>query len=207
MTQPRLLSVNVGSVREVAWRGEIVTTGIWKTPVAERVDVRGVNLAGDDQADRTVHGGVDKAVYAYAREDYDFWREHDGVETTPGLFGENLTVDGIDLSAALSGERWAVGSTILEVAQPRLPCFKLGIRMDDPHFPRRFQRVGRMGAYLRIVREGDVGEGDAVDVVSRPEHGVTLQGMVRALHDRSSAEALRRVERLPAFWRQVAARP
>jgi MOSC domain-containing protein YiiM len=207
MTQARLLSVNVGTVREVSWRGETVTTGIWKSPVVGRVAVRGVNLAGDDQADRTVHGGADKAVYAYAREDYDFWREHEEIDTAPGMFGENLTVEGIDLSAARPGERWAVGTTILEVAQPRLPCFKLGIRMSDAHFPRRFQRVGRMGAYLRIVREGEVGAGDAVEVISRPDHGVTLQGMVRALHDRSSAEALRRVERLPAFWRQVTARP
>src|SRR5215208_5486499 len=99
---PRVLSVNVGTVREVAWRGETVTTGIWKESVAGRVAVRGVNLAGDDQADRTVHGGVDKAVYAYAREDYDYWRDHEGVETSPGLFGENLTLEGLELSAALA---------------------------------------------------------------------------------------------------------
>jgi len=202
----RVLSVNVGTVREVAWRGEIVTTGIWKEPVAGRVAVRGVNLAGDDQADRTVHGGIDKAVYAYAREDYDYWREREGVETSPGLFGENLTVEGLDLSTALAGERWIVGSTMLEVAQPRLPCFKLGLRMSDSRFPRLFQRVGRMGAYLRILREGDVGAGDLVQVVSRPGHGVTLRDMVHALHDPVSAEQLRRVERLPAFWRQVAQR-
>ena len=201
-----MLSVNVGAVRAVQCRGEIVSTGIWKEPVAGRVAVRGVNLAGDDQADRTVHGGPDKAVYAYAREDYDFWHEHERVVTTPGLFGENLTVEGIDLSAALTGERWSVGTTVLEVAQPRLPCFKLGIRMNDPRFPRRFQHVGRMGAYLRIVREGDVGAGDAVEVMSRPDHGVTLQSMVRALHDRASADALLRVEQLPHFWRQVAER-
>jgi len=203
---PRVLSVNVGTVREVAWRGETVTTGIWKESVAGRVAVRGVNLAGDDQADRTVHGGVDKAVYAYAREDYDYWRDHEGVETSPGLFGENLTLEGLELSAALAGERWKVGTTVLEVAQPRLPCFKLGIRLSDPRFPRRFQHVGRMGAYLRIVSEGDVGAGDAVEIVSRPDHGVTLQHMVRALHDPASAEALWRVERLPVFWRQVADR-
>jgi MOSC domain-containing protein YiiM len=202
----RVLSVNVGAVRTVTWRGETVTTGIWKQPVAGRVALRGVNLAGDDQADRSVHGGVDKAVYAYAREDYDFWREHEGIETPAGLFGENLTVEGLDLSSAVAGERWTVGSTVLEVAQPRLPCFKLGIRLSDPRFPRLFQRVARMGAYLRIIREGDVGAGDAVEVASRPGHGVTLQRMVRALHDPQSAEALWRVERLPEFWRQVADR-
>lgn len=202
----RVLSVNVGAIREVLWRGELVTTAIWKHPVQGRVALRGVNLDGDDQADRQVHGGRDKAVYAYAREDYDAWHDVHGVATAHGLFGENLTVEGIDLSQAVIGERWEVGSAILEIAQPRLPCFKLGIRMDDPRFPRRFQAEGRMGAYLRIEREGDVGAGDAIAVVSRPDHGVTLGDMVAALHDPSKADLLRRVQGLPAFWRRVAAR-
>lgn len=200
----RVLSVNVGAVREVEWRGEIVTTAIWKAPVAGRVAIRGVNLDGDDQADRGVHGGPNKAVYSYAREDYDIWRERHGVATAPGLFGENLTVEGLDLVHALVGERWEVGSALLEVAQPRLPCFKLGMRMGDARFPKRFQAEGRMGAYLRIVREGDVGAGDAITVVSRPEHGVTLADMVAALHDRSKADVLARVPGLPGFWQRVA---
>jgi MOSC domain-containing protein YiiM len=199
-----VLSVNVGAIREVLWRGEIVSTAIWKHPVDGRVALRGVNFVGDDQADRQVHGGRDKAVYAYAREDYDAWREIHGVATTAGLFGENLTTDGVDLSQAIVGERWEVGSAILEIAQPRLPCFKLGIRMDDPRFPRRFQTEGRMGAYFRIVREGDVGAGDAIAIVSRPEHGVTLADMVGALHDPSKADLLGRVQGLPAFWRRYA---
>src|SRR6185369_13323010 len=131
MATPRVLSVNVGRAREVEWRGEMITTAIWKTPVTRRVALRGVNLAGDDQADRTVHGGPDKAVYAYAREDYDYWRTTEGLDVEPALFGENLTTEGVDLSAALIGERWSVGSTVLEVAQIRLPCFKLGIRLGD----------------------------------------------------------------------------
>jgi MOSC domain-containing protein YiiM len=203
-TAPRVISVNVGAVREVRWREEIVTTAIWKHPVAGRVAIRGVNLDGDDQADREVHGGKDKAVYAYAREDYDAWREGHGVEVVPGLFGENLTVEGLDLVHALVGERWEVGTTLLEVAQPRLPCFKLGIRMNDARFPRRFQAEGRMGAYLRIIREGDVGAGDSITVVARPDHGVTLADMVAALHDRSKADTLARVRDLPAFWRRFA---
>src|SRR4051812_40165888 len=154
MTTPRVISVNVGAIRQVEWRGRLVTTGIWKYPVEGRVGVRGVNVDGDDQADRTVHGGPDKAVYAYSREDYDFWQEVEGVETSPGLFGENLTVEGLDLSAALVGERWRVGSTLLEVAQPRLPCFKLGIRLGDPRFPKRFKVASRMGAYPRIIEAG-----------------------------------------------------
>ena len=204
MTPPRILSLNVGAVREVAWNGRRVTTGIWKHPVDGRVALRGVNFAGDDQADREVHGGPDKAVYAYAREDYDVWRDTHGVATEPGLFGENLTTDGIDLVTAIVGERWRVGSTTLEVAQPRLPCFKLGIRMGDPLFPKRFQRAGRMGAYLRVVEEGDVGAGDTIVVVDRPAHAVTLGDMLRALTEADARAALRGVPRLPAFWRRVA---
>ena len=203
-TAPRVLSVNVGLVREVEWRGREVATAIWKHPVAGRVALRGVNFAGDDQADRSVHGGPDKAVYAYAREDYDFWRDEEGMETPPGLFGENLTVEGLDLSGAVVGERWSVGSTVLEVAQPRLPCFKLGIRMGDQRFLKRFLAALRMGAYLRVVREGDVGAGDPVHVADRPAHGVTLRAMTEALQDPEKAGALLRVPRLPEFWRQVA---
>ena len=201
---PRVISVNVGAARDVEWRGEVVRTGIWKYAVDGRVALRGVNLDGDDQADRTVHGGPDKAVYAYAREDYNVWRDEHGIDTTPGLFGENLTLEGVDLSSAIAGERWSVGSTVLEVSQPRLPCYKLGIRMGDARFPKRFQAVGRMGAYLRVVREGDVGAGDTLEIVSRPDHGVTLRDFVLALRDRSKAESLMRVARLPPFWRQVA---
>jgi MOSC domain-containing protein YiiM len=204
VTVPRVLSVNVGSIRAIEWRGGIVTTGIWKHPASGRVALRGVNFAGDDQADRTAHGGPDKAVYAYAREDYEFWREQEGIETSIGLFGENLTLEGIDLSSALVGERWSVGSALLEVAQPRLPCYKLGIRMGDPYFVRRFLRAQRMGAYLRIVREGDIGAGDAVHVTERPGHDVTLRMMTQALDDPEKAVKLRGVGRLPAFWRQVA---
>jgi MOSC domain-containing protein YiiM len=203
-TTPRVLSVNVGAPRDVEWRGTIVRTAIWKYPVAGRVPLLGVNFAGDDQADRTVHGGPDKAVYAYAREDYDFWRAHEGLEASPALFGENLTVEGLDLSAALVGERWRVGSALLEVAQIRLPCAKLGVRLADPRFPKRFQAAGRMGAYLRVIEEGDVGAGDAIDVVTRPDHGVTLGTMLRALDDDEAARALPRAGYLPRFWTRIA---
>jgi MOSC domain-containing protein YiiM len=206
VTTARVVSVNVGAIRQVEWEGEVVSTAIWKSPVRERIALRGVNLAGDEQADRTVHGGHDKAVYAYSQEDYDFWREEHGVETRPGLFGENLTVDGIDLSAAIVGERWRVGSCLLGVTQPRLPCYKLGMRMGDPYFPRRFQAAMRMGAYFRVIEEGDIGVNDAIAVVERPTHGVTLHTMVGALHDPVKARALREVEDLPGFWRRVADR-
>ena len=203
-TLPRVLSVNVGSVRTIEWRGRAVTTGIWKHPATGRVALRGVNFDGDDQADRTVHGGPDKAVYAYAREDYDFWRDIEGVETSPGLFGDNLTTLGLDLTRAVVGERWSVGSAVLEIAQPRLPCYKLGIRLGDSLFPKRFMSVTRLGAYLRIVSEGDVGANDEVRVSDTPRHGVTLGDMAEALRSPEKAAALRSVPRLPEFWRQVA---
>jgi MOSC domain-containing protein YiiM len=202
---PRVVSVNVGSIREVAWHGTIVRTGIWKTPIGARaVPVRGVNLVGDDQADRRVHGGADKAVYAYAEEDYRYWADEEGVRTQPGLFGENLTVRGLELRNAVVGERWRIGTTLLEVAQPRLPCFKLGIRMDDPDFPRRFLAAARLGAYFRIIEEGELRAGDAIDVVDRPDHGITLGHMVEAMRDRGRAAALLRAPRLPDFWRRLA---
>ncbi len=204
MISARVLSVNVGAIRRVEWRGAEVTTAIWKTPVEGRVALRGVNFEGDDQADRTVHGGLHKAVYAYATEDYDFWRDAAGMETSPGLFGENLTVQGLDLSSAIVGERWTVGSTVLEVAQPRLPCYKLGIRVGDQHFLKRFMIARRLGAYLRVVQEGDVGAGDGVDVIEKPAHGITLRSMTDALRDRRKAAALLEVSVLPPFWRRVA---
>jgi MOSC domain-containing protein YiiM len=161
--------------------GRTVWTAIWKRPVEGRVPLQGVNLAGDDQADRSVHGGPDKAVYAYGAEDTDWWEAELGRPLGAGAFGENLTVRGVPVSEAVIGERWAVGSTLLEVAQPRLPCFKLGLRMDDPRFLARFAAAGRPGAYLRVIREGDIGAGDAVEVAGRPEHGVTSALVSRAI--------------------------
>jgi MOSC domain-containing protein YiiM len=206
VNEAHVVSVNVGSVREVVWRDELVTTAIWKTPVSGRVALRGVNFAGDDQADRTVHGGVDKAVYAYSLEDYAHWRGAGLRDAGPALFGENLTTEGIDLSAVVAGEQWSVGSAILEAAQPRLPCFKLGIRVGDSHFPRRFLAALRMGAYFRIVQEGDVGAGDAIRVITRPAHGVTLRDMAASLQDPGKAAALLQITKLPSFWRHVATR-
>lgn len=194
-------SVNVGAIREVEWRGEHVPTGIWKRPVDGPVAVRGVNLAGDDQADRRVHGGPDKAVYAYAIEDYAWWAGQEAFTVHPGLFGENLTTEGIDLSAARAGDRWCVGTTLLEVAQPRLPCFKLGIRVGDSTFLKRFQAAHRPGAYLRIIEEGVVTAGDAVAVVSRPDHEVTMALMAGSITDRTKRAAVLKAPQIPAHWR------
>jgi MOSC domain-containing protein YiiM len=174
-------SVNVGTPRLVQTRRGGVLTSIWKSPVEGRIPLRGVNLDGDDQADRTVHGGPDKAVYAYAAEDIEAWEAELGTALGSAPFGENLTVRGLPVSEAVIGERWAVGSALLEIAQPRLPCFKLGLRMGDPLFPKRFAAADRPGAYLRIVGEGDIGAGDRIEVVSRPAHGVTSALVARAL--------------------------
>lgn len=155
-------------------------TAIWKAPVSGPVAVRGVNLDGDDQADRAVHGGPDKAVYAYGLDDYAWWQGELGRDLSPGTFGENLTIDGMAVSASVVGERWSVGSAVLEVSQPRIPCGKLGIRMGDPRFPRRFARAGRPGAYLRIAVEGSLQSGDEVKVLHRPAHGLTVAAVARA---------------------------
>ena len=169
-----LISVNVGRPRPVGERrGHPVLSAIFKQPVEGRVRVAGVNLAGDEQADRSVHGGPEKAVYAYAREDIDWWENIHG-DLTNGCFGENLTTQGIDVSGAIIGERWRVGTVVLEICQPRLPCSKLGIRFNDLRMVKAFARASRPGGYLRIVEEGELGTGDEIEIVARPDHGITV---------------------------------
>jgi len=171
----RVLFVNVGRPQQVSVRrGRPVMSAIGKAPVEGRVRVEGVNVVGDDQGDRRVHGGPDKAVYAYASEDAAWWAAELGREIVPGMFGENLTTEGVEVSGAVVGERWRVGTVELEVCQPRIPCFKLGIRFGDPLMVRRFGEASRPGAYLRILREGELGAGDAVEILDRPAHGVTV---------------------------------
>jgi MOSC domain-containing protein YiiM len=178
----RLLSVNVGRPQPVGLRrGRTVKSAIGKAPVDGRVRVAGVNVDGDDQADRRVHGGPDKAVYAYAREDTAWWEGELGRDLGPAAFGENLTVEGVDVSGAVIGERWRLGTVELEVCQPRFPCFKLGLRFGDPQMLRRFTLAERPGAYLRIVREGEIGAGDAIAVEDRPAHGITIALVARAV--------------------------
>ena len=203
----RLISVNVGTPREIEWLGRRETTSIWKAPIEGRVAVRGVNVAGDDQADREVHGGPDKAVYAYAREDSDWWERELGRALEHGNFGENLTVSGIDVTAAVVGERWEVGSTVLEVAQPRIPCWKLGARMADPSFPVHFAAAGRPGAYLRIIEEGEIGAGDEIRVGDKPGHGLTVGDVARIYHqERNRCAQLLRAPELAEGWQEWALR-
>jgi MOSC domain-containing protein YiiM len=178
----RVLSVNVGRPRQVAvQRGRPVMSAIGKAAVDGRVRVAGVNLDGDDQADRRVHGGADKAVYSYAWEDTLWWSQELGRELPPGMFGENLTVEGVDVTGAVVGERWRIGTVELEVCQPRLPCAKLGYRFGDRQMVKRFALAGRPGAYLRIVTEGELGAGDEVHISHRPAHAVTVAQVSRAI--------------------------
>jgi MOSC domain-containing protein YiiM len=203
-----VVSVNVGAPRVVQWAGRQVETAIWKEPVRGRVTLADVNLAGDGQADRRVHGGADKAVYAYAVEDYRWWASELGEPLPAGTFGENLTTTGVDLAATVVGEVWAVGTARLAVTQPRLPCFKLGIRMGDAGFVERFEQARRHGVYLRVVHEGDIGAGDSIELVSRPDHRLTAAAIVD-VYDAPTPEGLGRLvdtPGVPESWRSWAER-
>ncbi len=187
-----VVSVNVGTPRDVEWAGRTVRTAIWKAPTDQRVRVEHDNLAGDRQADLRVHGGPDKAVYAYAAEDYRWWEERLGAPLDPGTFGENLTTEGLELDSAVIGEVWAIGTAVVQVAQTRQPCFKLGIRMGDAGFVEEFDRARRFGVYLRIMENGDVGVGDGISLLSRPTHGMTAAMFAETL-DSHDTRAIRRL--------------
>ena len=202
----KILSVNVGGVREFEYGGRPARSGIWKAPAVGRIAARGVNLAGDDQADRKAHGGPDKVVYAYAVEDARWWAQEIGRPLAYGELGENLTTEGIEVNDALVGERWQVGTLVLEVSEPRIPCWRLGVRMNDTMFPRRFTEALRPGPYLRIVVEGDVGAGDEIRVVERPDHDLTIRDVCRIYaRDNAEVERLLTIPRMSESWRRWAA--
>jgi len=203
----RVVSVNVGRPREVQWHGREVTTAIWKEPVAGRHRVIGVNIDGDDQADRRVHGGPTKAIYVYSARDYDWWQDELEQPLVPGTFGENLTITGLDPASAVIGERWSIGSATARVTEPRIPCFKLGIRMGDAAFVDRFAQAARPGTYLAIEAPGDVGAGDDIQLVDRPAHGVTVGMVERAYHGEPALiPVLIDVDDLSESWRGWASR-
>jgi MOSC domain-containing protein YiiM len=203
---PKVEAVNVGKPRPIQrGNGNVETSAIWKEPVSGRVAVRGVNIEGDDQADRRVHGGPDRAIYAYAAEDTDWWEAELGRELGPGIFGENLTLRGVDVTGARVGERWRIGTVVLEVTSPRVPCWKLAKKMGDPLFIKRFAGARRPGAYLRIVEEGELGSGDEVEIVHRPEHDVTIGLFAEAYeHDHTLLPRILEADALPAAWRDWA---
>jgi len=197
-----VLSVNVSSVQTVPYGGSWIKTGIFKTPVDGRILFTGVNLRGDDQADRKVHGGFERSAYAYAEEDYLWWQDRLGKTLPHGKFGENLTTRGIDVSNALVGERWKLGNVVLQVTSPRVPCYKLGIAMNDQKFVKRFAQALRPGAYLALVQEGDVAAGDLAEVIWRPDHSLTVKEMARIyLFEREKVNDML-VPELPPGWRE-----
>jgi len=202
----KVVSVNVGLPREVPWRGKLVTTGIFKEPVAGRVALRGHNLEGDRQADPSVHGGPDKAVYAYPSEHYPHWCGVLGVTSLPwGALGENLTTEGWLEDAVCIGDRFCAGSAELEVSQPRQPCFKLGLRHGRPDLPKRFLHSGRSGFYLRVVRAGDVGAGDALERIRRDERQLPVAALASLAGGRGDAALARRARDHPALaaaWKE-----
>jgi len=207
----RVLSVNAGLPREVTWRGKPVTTGIYKEPADGRVPVRRLNLDGDRQADLRVHGGPDKAVYAYPSEFYELWsRERPELELGPGTFGENLTTEGLVDTEVSVGDRFRVGTAELLVTQPRLPCFKLGIRMGSDAFVTEFLERGLLGFYLAVAHEGDVAAGDPIIEVARDPRGFRVTEVARLFaRDRDDVEGLRRaaaLDVLPESWRDHFAR-
>ncbi len=181
----RLISVNVGVPREVAKRGKTVTTGIFKEPVEGRVRLRRLNLDGDRQADLSVHGGVNKAVYVYATEHYDYWRkELPHLDLPWGMFGENFTTEGLLDDAVRIGDRFQIGSAEVVVTQPRFPCYKLGVRFGRADMVKRFLASGRTGFYLAVLKEGEVGAGDPIELIGRDEGNVTVAQIVHARRER-----------------------
>ena len=203
----RVDSVNVGTPRTFPWHGREVTSSIWKQPVPGRHQVRGVNIEGDDQADRRVHGGPTKSIYVYAAEDYAWWATVLGVSLDPGTFGDNLTVSGLDPARRLVGERWRIGSAIVRVTEPRIPCFKLGMRMSDAGFVDRFADAARPGTYLAIDTPGELGAGDAIELIDRPSHDVTIGTVERAYHGKLEwREQLVNLPELDDGWREWARR-
>jgi MOSC domain-containing protein YiiM len=200
---PVVRSVAVGRPVEVDGpkEGQRTLTAYGKSPVPGPVAVLAENLEGDQQADPENHGGPHKSVYVYAQEDVDWWRQELDRDVDVQMFGQNLTTSGLDLRAVVVGERWRIGTAEFEVAQPRIPCFKLGLYAGDPTMPRRFLAAVRPGAYLRVVTRGHVAAGDAVEVRHRPAHGVTLAEVFTVYHhERERAERLLDAPELPPAY-------
>jgi MOSC domain-containing protein YiiM len=203
----RLVSINVGQPRLVEWNGKTIETGIFKDPVMGPVRVARTNLAGDRQADLTVHGGADKAVYAYPSEHYPFWsRELDRPDLPWGMFGENLTTEGLDESTVRVGDRFAIGTAELEVSQPRLPCVKLGLKFERADMVKRFLRSGRLGFYVRVRREGVIEAGEPIRRLGADPDAPTIADLaLLEASGRDDVALLERAVRTPAMtesWRQ-----
>ena len=203
----KLISINVGLPRDVTWHGKTVRTSIWKSPVEGRVRLSKLNLDGDQQSDLSVHGGVDKAIYAYPCEHYSFWRSQlPDPDLAWGVFGENFTTEGLLEDQVHIGDRLRAGSAEFIVTQPRMPCFKLGIRFDRPDMVKRFLHSKRTGFYLAVLHEGEVAAGDSIEFTDRQESGLTITDIVNLYTvDSENQEFLRRATELPALpdaWKE-----
>jgi MOSC domain-containing protein YiiM len=206
----KLVSVNTGLPREVTWHGSSVTTGIFKQPMEGRVSLRKLNLDGDRQADLTVHGGEHKAVYCYPIAHYDYWkRELPGRELPTAIFGENFTIDGLLEDSVHLGDRFSIGSAEVIVTQPRLPCYKLGVRFQSDDMVKRFLASGRTGFYLAVTHEGEVGAGDEIKVIGRDPNMVPVSEITRLYiakrygdDEVTSVRRALRVAALPESWKR-----
>src|SRR5713101_4143567 len=206
----KLVSVNIGLPRQVTWRGRDTTTAIYKQPVEGRVALRKLNLDGDRQADLTVHGGEHKAVYCYPLAHYGYWREELPGQALPmGAFGENFTTDGLLEDSVHIGDRFSVGSAEVIVTQPRLPCYKLGVRFQSDDMVKRFLASGRTGFYLAVTREGEVGAGDEIRLITRDPNAVPVSEITRLYiakrygeDDVASLRRALRVASLPESWKE-----
>ncbi len=203
----KLLSVNISIPKEITYQGRTTTTGIFKEPVTGRVILRTLSLDGDGQADLKNHGGLYKAAYAYSFEHYDYWKRELGRTDFPfGQFGENFTVEGMLDDDVHIGDVFRVGGALVEITQPRVPCFKLGIRMEFPQFPKMFLSSCRVGFYLRVLEEGEVGSGDVLERVTSEPEPMTVREVCRLLYfDAKNLDGAKRALRMKALspgWRQ-----
>ena len=204
----KLLSMNVSQPKEVLHNGKRIKTGIFKEPVSGRTMMRRLNLDGDGQGDPSVHGGIHKAVYVYPVEHYDYWkRELSRDDLTYGKFGENLTVEGMLEDTVHIGDVFRIGEALVEVSQPRVPCFKLGIKMGDPQIVKPFLESERVGFYVRVLEEGEVGAGDAIERTKVGDGGMTVKEIVHLRHfDNANTAAIEKAANLPALtpsWRNA----
>lgn len=202
----KIVSLNVGLPRRVVFNGQVVTTGIFKEPTDGHVMIRRLNLDGDKQADLTVHGGVDKAVYSYAAEHYDYWRgELPSMDLPWGIFGENFTTQGLLEDNVNIGDTLQVGSAKLMVTQPRMPCYKLGVRFGRMDIVRRFMASGRPGIYCKVLEEGEVVKGDKINIISKDKNNITVIDIVRMYNrDHRDIEIMKRaikIGALPEGWK------
>ena len=204
----KVLSINVGLPRKVLFNGQTITTAIFKDPVKHPIMVRKLNLDGDKQADLTVHGGVDKAVYSYPAEHYDYWRKQfPDIDLTWGMFGENFTTEGLMEDTVNIGDQFQIGSAELVATQPRMPCYKLGVRFGRMDVIRRFLASGRPGIYLRVLKEGEVQLGDKINIIRRDENNVTVKDIVHLYITRDHADNIEtmrqaiKIRDLPEGWK------